>query len=94
MGGGANASPIIDPWKREVDFETAIRYDLNYLRRYQPTRDTDNEVVTDKFNDYCFKSEEACDRNPHAFIIRPDGKVSLHTPPGFSQLSTVSLIEE
>lgn len=70
-----------------TDKQEAILYDIHFLRHYVPL-DFSSSFVIDNPN--CF-SEDAinCDKNIHSFVVRPDGKVSGKTPPGFDGFSSM-----
>ncbi len=90
--GGADQSPSMGPWGKPLDRVLALRYDLNYIRRYEPTRDLNNgRIVDDSFNSYCRKVDDKCDPNPYAFVIRPDGRINVLPPPGFLSVPGLSL---
>ena len=68
--------------------DEATLYDLHFIRRYNPPRDgATGDIVADSANSLCTKKSSSstdCDPNRHAFVIRPDQKVKLLPPPGFT----------
>ena len=70
--GGSRLSENFTPWESTNDIDLASRYDLHEVRRYPG----------DGVN--CAKPGGVCDVNTSAFVIRLDQKMSLLTPPGFS----------
>jgi len=81
FGGAMVEGEYLNPWGRESDRDGAQKYDLHFMRRYYP-RQGDPSYA----NRYCVKdSNNNCDPNKHAFVIRPDGRVQNNPPPGFSK---------
>ncbi len=80
--GGSKMQPYQTPWGETDSPELAQKYDLHFLRRYS------GEGLPD-----CTTSRVdslQCDSNNHAFIIRPDSKVTSYPPPGFTKFNTIS----
>jgi len=89
--GGSMINPMIDPWgKTPGTKEEAQRYDLHFVRRYTNKLKDGSDVLPE--NNYCVKNPINCDTNPHAFVIRPDGKVidATTVPPGFEYFGTIN----
>ncbi len=91
--GGGMLEPLINPWglEQERAYAEAQKYDLHFVRRYMPPKpqvdpETGESVpVEDADNDKCVKLDpKTCDPNKHAFVIRPDRRVSEVPPPGFT----------
>jgi len=70
VGSDNNRTPWKELGRTQQDIETAMKYDLHWLRRYRP-----NAGLPYK--------NPLTGSNEHATVIRPDGKVRNITPPGF-----------
>lgn len=89
--GGALLDPLQTPYGVTDDRAEAIRYDLNFVRRYVPPIDPVTlQPLSDAQNNQCVKVDGVCDRNKHSFVIRADGLVRNLTPPGFDQVGGFS----
>ena len=78
-GLGQNKTPWGPVPNTDDGLNAAIKYDLHWLRRYTPKVPVYDQKLT------CAASKAGgCDRNKHATVIRPDGKVRNLTPPGFN----------
>lgn len=88
LGGALLVNPpYLSPWGNISDRLIAQRYDLHFVRRYTPPVNAGVPDLNTATNDKCVPSKEdlmKCDKNNHAFIIRPDGKIRDITPPGFT----------
>ncbi len=71
------------PAAEESDRLEAIKYDLNYMRYYQPRYSGGVQTNTDD----CVMTAGSCDQNVNAMIIRYDGKAATLSPPGFENAS-------
>ena len=82
--GGADQTPSIGPNGQSLRRESAVVYDLNYLRRYEPLFDDQGVRIPDEENDYCAKLEaDVCYPNSAPTVIRYDGRAVELPPPGF-----------
>jgi hypothetical protein len=70
------------PWGTTSDKTLARKYDLHYVRRYQPDLNPNDGTPDDNLAQ-CAPAEGACDDNKNAFVIRIDRKASVAPPPGF-----------
>ena len=74
LGGATIEGDKFDPWGVTInDDQLEKMYDLNFVRRYANTG-----------HPHCVLHNNNCDPNPHSFVIRPDGRVTHNTPPGFT----------
>jgi len=66
----------------------AEKYDLNFVRSYQPLFDTADPPNQTNTND-CYQplNDGVCDRNINAMVIRYDGRAVEISPPGFNGAS-------
>ena len=82
-GGGK----YLTPWGKINDENLARKYDLHKFRYYVGKTDGSGNALNNVVDDpNCVpdkKNTSICDKNKHAFVIRPDGKVKNQTPPGF-----------
>ncbi len=78
-GLGQNKTPWGIVPNTDEGLNAALKYDLHWLRRYSPKVPVYDQKLT------CVTSQSGgCDKNKHATVIRPDGKVKNLTPPGFN----------
>ena len=96
LGGSMILPPegFLLPWGRTdggetADLEYARKYDLHYVRRYQPI--LINAVTGIPFDNTtnCAAPSGSCDSNENAFVIRIDRKASVAPPPGFESTGSI-----
>jgi hypothetical protein len=80
------------PWRdtlgtSEPERVEAEKYDLNFVRSYQPLYDTADPPNQTNTADCYQPSPGTCDRNINAVIIRYDGRAVEIPPPGFNGAS-------
>ena len=82
------------PWEETDDKNLAQKYDFHFIRRYIIPYYKEGAKrgfkIPDSENNFCTKENEKCDINPHAFIIRTDGRAVNSPPPGFKTLSLIN----
>ncbi|MCK5460687.1 hypothetical protein KAI58_01765 [Candidatus Gracilibacteria bacterium] len=71
------------------DEEEAILYDAHFIRRYIPSSTSSNTIVDNPGCVPDVADPTFCEANSHSFVIRPDGRVKIYTPPGFDSAATV-----
>jgi hypothetical protein len=88
------------PWGRTDEMTDARKYDLHYVRRYQPTLlDGDGNPTIDNTANCAplmgdidllpIEDVSECDTNENAFVIRIDRKASVAPPPGFESTGAI-----
>ncbi len=96
--GEGDSTDYYTPWGQLTSLDKAREYDLHFIRRYSkglvPSDNCQDEATNEDVscNGYCVpltSNGDKCDRNPHAFVIRPDGRVKISPPPGFDNMGSI-----